>query len=282
MHGAVAHQHAADHRVRRRGAGAQLGQLERAAAGTAIVRPGSIATTPAAAAASDASQLAVGVARAPASRRSADPATRMFAPARCTSAMVARPDAAVDLDLHGLCRALGQLAHARQPVERGRDERLAAPAGVDAHAQQHVGVPRRLARAPPPAWPGSASRRPGSRARGSACSVRCRCGQVSTCTVMLSAPAAANWSMCRSGCSIIRCTSAKPPRSWISVGDVGHHLRPEGDHGDEVAVHHVDVDHPGAGVQHLAHLFAHAAEVRRQDRRSHLDRRGPLAHGWSG
>ena len=45
--------------------------------------------------------------------------------------------------------------------------------------------------------------------------VRCRCGQVSTCTVMLSAPAAANWSMWRSGCSIIRCTSAKPPRSWI-------------------------------------------------------------------
>jgi hypothetical protein len=33
--------------------------------------------------------------------------------------------------------------------------------------------------------------------------------------VMPSAPAAANWSMWRSGCSIIRCTSAKPPRSWI-------------------------------------------------------------------
>ena len=41
------------------------------------------------------------------------------------------------------------------------------------------------------------------------------CGQVSTCTVMLSAPAAANCSMCRSGCSIIRCTSASAPCSWI-------------------------------------------------------------------
>ena len=43
--------------------------------------------------------------------------------------------------------------------------------------------------------------------------VWCRCGQVSTCTVHESAPAFANSASCRSGCSIMRCTSIVPPRA---------------------------------------------------------------------
>ena len=45
------------------------------------------------------------------------------------------------------------------------------------------------------------------------------------------------------------------------------HQRAHRDRRDEVAVHHVDVDHRRAGVEHLLDLRAEAREVGRQDRR---------------
>jgi hypothetical protein len=50
------------------------------------------------------------------------------------------------------------------------------------------------------------------------------------------------------------------------IRDRGDDQRPDGDRGDEVAVHDVDVDHVRAGVHHLGHLPAEAGEVGRQDR----------------
>ena len=37
----------------------------------------------------------------------------------------------------------------------------------------------------------------------------------------------------------------------------------------EVPVHHIDVDDPRAGVQHLSHLLAQPCEIGGQDRRRH-------------
>ena len=45
-----------------------------------------------------------------------------------------------------------------------------------------------------------------------------------------------------------------------------HHGRPDGDIGDEVPVHHVDVE-PVGGLRHLPHLLGQQAEVSRQHRR---------------
>ena len=45
-----------------------------------------------------------------------------------------------------------------------------------------------------------------------------------------------------------------------------HHGRPDGDIGDEVPVHHVDVE-PVGGLRHLPHLLGQQAEVGRQHRR---------------
>ena len=70
------------------------------------------------------------------------------------------------------------------------------------------------------------------------------------------------------------------------VGDRGGDQRPDRDRRDEMAVHHVEVDHPGAGVHHLGELGAELREVGREDRgrdpalpdeTSH-----PPAHGRSG
>ena len=63
---------------------------------------------------------------------------------------------------------------------------------------------------------------------------------------MLSAPARAMSSMCCSGRSTIMWTSSRPPASWTQVGQRRHDHGPERDRRDEVAVHHVDVDHAGA------------------------------------
>ena len=106
-------------------------------------------------------------------------------------------------------------------------------------------------------------------------SVWCRCGQVSTCTVHESAPAFANSASWRSGRSIIRCTSIVPPRSCTRSANDETTLRPERDHGDEMAVHHVDVERACAGVEQLDDLAAERAEVGREDRRHDLGRRGP-------
>ena len=90
----------------------------------------------------------------------------------------------------------------------------------------------------------------------------------SACTVMLSAPARAMSCTCCSGRSTIMWTSSSPLDVVHQVGQRPDDQRPEGDRRDEMTVHHVDVDHPGAGVEHLLDLRPETREVRRQDRRS--------------
>ena len=83
-----------------------------------------------------------------------------------------------------------------------------------------------------------------------------------------SAPALANSSTWRSGRSIIRWTSIDAARVVDQVGDRGDDQRADRDRRDEVAVHDVDVDDPGAGVEHLVDLRAEPGEVGGEDRGS--------------
>ena len=53
------------------------------------------------------------------------------------------------------------------------------------------------------------------------------------------------------------------------VGERRHDARAERDHGDEMPVHHVDVERARAGVEQLDDLAAERAEVGREDRRQH-------------
>ena len=55
-----------------------------------------------------------------------------------------------------------------------------------------------------------------------------------------------------------------------------HHAGPDGQVGDEVAVHDVNMDIIGAGFVDRAHFFAQSGEVRRQDRGRYT---GALLHG---
>ena len=59
----------------------------------------------------------------------------------------------------------------------------------------------------------------------------------------------------------------------------GDDERPDGDRRHEVTVHHVDVDHPRAGVEHLLDLLSEAGEVGREDRRRHVHARERLGDG---
>ena len=127
------------------------------------------------------------------------------------------------------------------------------------------------------------ARQPSSRI---AARVRLACGVASSWKVIESAPASANSSIWRSGASIIRWTSTTPPASWTWSAIEPSDQRPDRDRRDEVAVHHVEVDHPRAGVHHLVDLGAEPGEVGREDRRrdprrSAISSRHPLAHGRS-
>ena len=102
-----------------------------------------------------------------------------------------------------------------------------------------------------------------------ACSERCRCGPASTWTVMMSAPALAKASRCGSTGAIIRCTSK---RLLADRADRLHHVRSEGDHRHEMAVHHVEMDPVGAGGLDRADLLGELREVRGQDRRGDAER----------
>ena len=82
-----------------------------------------------------------------------------------------------------------------------------------------------------------------------------------------SAPAFANSATWRSGRSIIRWQSSIPPASWTWSRIASTITGADRDRRDEVAVHHVDVDHARAGLHHGADLLAEARVVGRQDRR---------------
>ena len=51
-----------------------------------------------------------------------------------------------------------------------------------------------------------------------------------------------------------------------------HHVRPDGDVGHEMAVHHVDMDPVGAGGVDRAHFLAQLGEIGGQDRRGDNER----------
>ena len=57
-----------------------------------------------------------------------------------------------------------------------------------------------------------------------------------------------------------------------------HHVRSEGDVGDEMTVHDVEMDPVGAGGIEVANDIADGREIGRQDRRGEKDR---LGHGMS-
>ena len=61
----------------------------------------------------------------------------------------------------------------------------------------------------------------------------------------------------------------RAPALVHEVGERRHDARAERDHGDEMAVHHVDVERARTGVEQLDDLAAKRAEVGREDRRDH-------------
>ena len=92
--------------------------------------------------------------------------------------------------------------------------------------------------------------------------VRLACGVASSWKVIESAPALANSAIWRSGASIIRCTSTAPPAAWTWSAIAAEDQRPDRDRRHEMAVHHVEVDHPRPGVHHLLDLRAEPARSR--------------------
>ena len=87
-------------------------------------------------------------------------------------------------------------------------------------------------------------------------------GVASAWMVMVPAPASAKSATWRSGRSIMRWTS----RMRAEVPQGLDRVRPHGDRRHEVAVHDVDVDDGGAGVDDVGDLLAQTAEVGGQDR----------------
>ena len=132
-HAAVARDHAADERVRARAAASALGQVERAVEQLRVALVHASATSAASACqASPGRRLVV-------DRRARHHQVRA---GRVAARDRRRRDAAVDLEAHARPQHRPQLAEA---VDRGLDELLAAPAGVDRHAEQQVGLARGLA-----------------------------------------------------------------------------------------------------------------------------------------
>ena len=76
-------------------------------------------------------------------------------------------------------------------------------------------------------------------------------------------PPARSRTTCRSGRSIIRCTSSIAAGRVRLLAQRTHDQRPDRDRRHEVAVHHIHMDHPRAGVQHLPDLLAQSARSRR-------------------
>ena len=188
-----------------------------------------------------------------------DPETITFAPAAATIADVVRLDPAVDLDVDVDARA-GELgAEQLDLAERGRQERLAAEAGVDAHEEDHVHV-------------GQDPFHGGERRGGIECDAR-----------LLPELADARDDALEVGGRLgvdgedvgprLREVVEVPLRLRDHQVDIEgrggrfpdrrHDRRADGDVGDEPAVHHVDVEQVGARLLHRPDLFGQAAEVGR-------------------
>ena len=98
--------------------------------------------------------------------------------------------------------------------------------------------------------------------------VRLACGVASAWKVIESAPALANSSIWRSGRLDHQVHVDRAAGGVDLVGDRAEDQRPDRDRRHEMAVHHVEVDHPRAGVHHLVDLRAEPREVGREDRRA--------------
>ena len=81
--------------------------------------------------------------------KTAEPATSTLAPARATSPALAARDAAIDLDVD--VPSTDHLADLRDLVQHGRDEGLAAKAGIDRHHQNEIEPVEHMLAAPKPA-----------------------------------------------------------------------------------------------------------------------------------
>ena len=163
--------------------------------------------------------------------------------------------------------AFGASSRSRGDLRRrGRDEGLASPAGVDGHAEDDVGELGDLGCGASTGVPGliaSPARQPASRI---AARVRWRCGSASAWIVIESAPALANSAIWSLGPLDHQVDVDRAAGVVDLVGDRRRDQRADRDRRDEVAVHDVDVDHAGAGVDHLADLGAEAGEVGGEDR----------------
>ena len=173
-------------------------------------------------------------------------------------------------------RVAGDRREARDLVRRALDERLAAPAGVDRHAEDDVGAGRAARRAPRPGVPGLIAipaRQPSSRI---AVRVRLACGRrllVEGDRVGAGLGEGLDVALGRLDHQV---DVDRAAGVVDAVGDRGGDQRADRDRRDEVAVHHVEVDHPGAGVHHLVDLGAEPREVGREDR-GRDPRRAPAA-----
>ena len=169
-------------------------------------------------------------------------------------------------------------AHARELVERVRDERLPAPAGVDGHAQREVELVGDLGERADGG--GRVDRHARARA-GLADQVR-GVGEVRR----------------RLGVEGDRVRARLGELLDVALGTLDHQVhvehragvvrgvrerrhdeRADRDRRHEVPVHHVDVDHARSGLQHLLHLLAQPAEVGREDRRRDAHPAQQLASG---
>jgi hypothetical protein len=175
----------------------------------------------------------------------------------------------VDPAIHLDHRSWNQGAEPPDLVGGGRDERLAAPARVDGHAEDQVGGAVQLADglgggAGVDGHPGEAAgvadraQRPvdvgvGLQVRGDA--VGAGAGEL----LHVLRGAVDHQVDVDGAAGVVHL-----------VGDRCGGERAHGDRRDEVPVHDIDMDDPGAGIHHLGDLGAEPREVRRQDRRCHV------------
>ena len=172
------------------------------------------------------------------------------------------------------------LAHhieqARQLLQRVGDERLAAPAWVDRHAQGDLDRAGHL---------GEQLRRAARVDRHADAGAACvdQAGRVGEVRRRLRVEGDG----VRAGADEVRRVALRaldhqmhlehPARLAHPLRERLDDHRPDRDGRHEVPVHHVHVDHPRAGREHLADLLAQATEVGRQDRRHDLHGADQLA-----
>ena len=161
--------------------------------------------------------------------------------------------AAVDLERHAIRE---RRPHPGELLERRRDQLLRSPAGVDAHAQsqvEHVVGDLVEASRGSPRADGGAGAAPSFPDRVQHVVELRRGFEVHRDVVR---PGARDVAHVALGLLDHQVSVDDAPGVVNSIRDGLNDHRSERDGRDEMAVHHVDMDHPRAGRQHLVHLRA--------------------------